>query len=221
MSCMSLGKHVSHLHVEVDWPSTGCGRHLGHHFKNPLGFNQCCGGFDHLQGVKTGQPCPLGLCQVLLSFRTPPPPPWGLSDFAAWKSQRLALHSWIFILEMHGMHEVSLGNWGTGALIDVSPLSPWIESVTFMRNFIWSWHNQTPIILSQFNGTSSHWLSFPVSLSLPCTSASWGYIQKDLPASKPLIQTLCACMLRHFSCVWLFLTLWTMAPQGFSVHGIL
>ena len=119
------------------------------------------------------------------------------------------------------MHEVSLGNWGTGALIDVSPLSPWIESVTFMRNFIWSWHNQTPIILSQFNGTSSHWLSFPVSLSLPCTLASWGYIQKDLPTNKPLIQTLRACMLRHFSCVWLFVTLWTMAlkaslSMGFS-----
>ena len=218
MSCMSLGKHVSHLHAEVDWPSTGCGRQLGHPFKILLVSTSAVEALTTFKESRLDSPALWAYAKYFSHFFFPP---WGLSDFAAWKSQRLALHSWIFILEMQGMHEVSLGNWGTGALIDVSPLSPWIESVTFMRNFIWSWHDQTPIILSQFNGTSSHWLSFPVSLSLLCTSASWGYIQKDLPASKPLIQTLHACMLRHFSCVWLFVTLWTMAPQGFSVHGIL
>ena len=30
-----------------------------------------------------------------------------------------------------------------------------------------------------------------------------------------------ACMLSHFSHVWLFVTPWTVARQGFSVHGIL
>lgn len=147
---------------------------------------------------------------------------WGLSDFAAWKSQRLALHSWIFILEIQRPCMGSVLAAKGQSAIDVSPLSPWIESVTFMRNFIWSWHDQTPIILSQFNGTSSHWLSFPVSLSLPCTSASWGYIQeKSLHTSKPFIQTLRAvqnAQATQLSKLFLLNTLWTM-PQGILCHS--
>ena len=175
MSCMSLGKHVSHLHAEVDWPSAGCGRHLGHPFKILLVSTSAVEALTTFKESRLDSPALWTYAKFFSHFFFFSP--WGLSDFTAWKSQRLALHSWIFILEMQGMHEVSLGNWGTGALIDVSPLNPWIESVIFMRNFIWSWHDQTPIILSQFNGMSPHWLSFPVSLSLPCTS--WGYIQKD------------------------------------------
>ena len=32
---------------------------------------------------------------------------------------------------------------------------------------------------------------------------------------------MCVCMLSSFSCVWLFLTLWTISWPGSSVHGIL
>ena len=41
------------------------------------------------------------------------------------------------------------------------------------------------------------------------------------PVKKNDIIVLCVCMLRHFSCVQLFVTIWTLySPPGSSVHGM-
>ena len=41
------------------------------------------------------------------------------------------------------------------------------------------------------------------------------------PVPLPAVSCCCACMLSHISCVWLFATIWTVAPPDSSVHGIL
>ena len=63
-------------------------------------------------------------------------------------------------------------------------------------------------------------------------SGSGGCTIQPLPLCSPFASAavqkgwaeLCACvlcMLSFFSCVWLFVTVWTIAPPGSSVHGIL
>ena len=48
--------------------------------------------------------------------------------------------------------------------------------------------------------------TFAGKVCRPCNFSSLHH-----PGSSPAV---CACMLSHFSCVWLFVTLWTVAPQA-------
>ena len=93
MSCMSLGKHVSHLHAEVDWPSAGCGRHLGHPFKILLTSTSAVEALTTFKESRLDSPALWTYAKYFSHFFYLP---WGLSDFTAWKSQRLALHSWMW-----------------------------------------------------------------------------------------------------------------------------
>ena len=67
----------------------------------------------------------------------------------------------------------------------------------------------------------------PISVFLPEKSHGWSCLvgpwgprsHKESDTTEQLSHH--ACVLSHFSCLWLFVTLWTWIPPGASVHGIL
>lgn len=164
---MSLGKHVAHLHAEVDWLSTGHGRHLGHPFKIllvPTRAVEVLATALPFKPVPSTSHCfalrPFWFCSMEISETG--------SAYLSWKCRPC-------------MRPISAAG-GQVPLIHASLLSPWIEGLSHI-------HEDLQMVLVGSNTscpqsfqwhflTLTFFLSFPVSLSLPCTWASWGHIQK-------------------------------------------
>ena len=148
---------------------------------------------------------------------------WRLAPRGLWKQSRLFLH----------------GNSAIAASVNAQCSPPWGKTAARVWNQVTEMYTpkettgtSSKMLVPQFSGRyySTNHFSWLIA-ALLCSSMQTHYLTNLLPLLPAFVPTLCLlsslktfssreeaylyiCMLSHFSCVWLFVTLWTLACQA-------